>query len=59
MNNSKLIELDEKQLYKIEGGILPLAVIAFAKGFAFGSSVAGTCLVAAKAIDKAINDITK
>ncbi|MDI6402564.1 hypothetical protein QLX67_11205 [Balneolaceae bacterium ANBcel3] len=41
----------------INGGFLPLAVIAFCKGYAAGVSVAGTVLVAANVVKKAVDDL--
>ncbi len=54
-----LSKLNETETKSIEGGVLPLAVVAFAKGFAAGASATGTVILAGKAIEKAVNDLTK
>lgn len=56
--NNFLIELKTRELRDINGGIIPLAVIAFAKGFAWGAGAVGTAYTAIKAVDKAVTELT-
>jgi lactobin A/cerein 7B family class IIb bacteriocin len=63
MKNEKSInnlsELDISEMKKIDGGVIPLAVIAFAKGFAWGASAVGTAYIAISAVDKAVTELTE
>lgn len=56
--NNFFKELNKRELQYINGGILPVAVIAFAKGFAWGASAVGTAYTAIKAVDKAVTELT-
>jgi len=56
--NNLIRELEKRDLQHINGGIIPLAVIAFAKGFAWGAGAVGTAYTAIKAVDKAVTELT-
>lgn len=58
LNNNFIKELNTIELQQINGGIIPLAVIAFAKGFAWGAGAVGTAYTAIKSVDKAVTELT-
>lgn len=56
--NNLIVELKKRDLQHINGGIIPVAVIAFAKGFAWGAGAVGTVYTAIKAGDKLVTELT-
>jgi len=57
-NKKKIYALTVSEMKNVSGGVLPLAVIGFAKGFAWGVGAAGTAITALRAAEKLAYNIT-